>query len=188
MHTNLAPSALGILCRRVLVSALLLMMWQGAGQSAMGQPAGDAASDGQPTVAGLFGDFLHYARMGRFDLADATAGHLEACHFKAGLSAVMNLARQANGYFDTTAPFRSRKTDMDACGRAVNVCVQTVRTLTTLMAPFLPFSARKCLTMLRLGDDALAWDQAVVELPPGSPLAEPVILFKKLDAAELFEA
>ncbi|MCH7700068.1 MAG: methionine--tRNA ligase [Planctomycetes bacterium] len=122
------------------------------------------------------------------DAADATAGHLEACHFKAGLSAVMNLARQANGYFDTTAPFRSRKTDMDACGRAVNVCVQTVRTLTTLMAPFLPFSARKCLTMLRLGDDALAWDQAVVELPPGSPLAEPVILFKKLDAAELFEA
>ena len=118
--------------------------------------------------------------------ADETSRHLEDCHFKAGLAAVMHLARQANGYFDTTAPFRSRKTDMAACGRAINVCVQTVRTLTTLMAPFLPFSARKCLDMLRLGEEALTWDSALEELPPDAALAEPVILFKKLDAAELF--
>ncbi|MEE9294670.1 MAG: methionine--tRNA ligase [Phycisphaerae bacterium] len=80
----------------------------------------------------------------------AIGDDLERCRFKAGLSGVMQLARDANVYFDTTAPFRSRKTDMEACGRAINVCLQTVRTLTTLMAPFLPASAQKCLQMLHL--------------------------------------
>jgi methionyl-tRNA synthetase len=75
---------------------------------------------------------------------------------------------------------------MDACGRAINVCLQTARSLTTIMAPFLPFSAEKCLGMLQLGGDALRWASATDELPAGHALAPPQILFKKLDAAELF--
>jgi methionyl-tRNA synthetase len=120
--------------------------------------------------------------------AAAAARHLEDCHFKSALAEVMALARAGNVYFDTTAPFRSRKTDLEACGRAINVCVQTVRTLTTLMAPFLPFSARRCLAMLNLPVDALAWLSATEELPPGHALAEPQILFKKLDAPNLLGA
>jgi methionyl-tRNA synthetase len=117
----------------------------------------------------------------------ATGDFLEKCQFKAALGEMMNLARAGNGYFDTTAPFRTRKTDMDACGRAVNVCMQTVRTLTTIMAPFLPFSAGKCLEMLRLDQTALKWASATEELPAGHALAPARILFKKLDAAELFD-
>ena len=117
----------------------------------------------------------------------ATAEQLEGCHFKAALAEVMNLARAGNGYFDATAPFRSRKTDMAACGRAVNVCLQTVRTLTTVMAPFLPFSADKCLAMLNLERDALVWTKATEELPAGHRLGEAQLLFKKLDPGELFE-
>ena len=98
----------------------------------------------------------------------------------------MQLARDANGYFDTTAPFRSRKTDMEACGRAVNVCLQTVRALTTLMAPFLPNSAARCRQMLRMDESALDWASAGDLLPDGWELDEARILFKKLDAAELF--
>jgi len=60
-----------------------------------------------------------------------------------------------------------------------------VRTLTTIMAPILPFAAEKCLTMLRLGSDALAWDLATEELPAGHTLAPAQILFKKLDSDEL---
>ncbi len=118
--------------------------------------------------------------------ADAVAGDLERCRFKSALNHMMQLARDANGYFDATAPFRTRKTDMDACGRAVNVCLQTVRTLTTLMAPFLPASAARCRTMLNLDDDALAWTSAADRLPDGAPLAPPQLLFKKLDPDELF--
>ena len=76
---------------------------------------------------------------------------------------------------------------MNACGRAINVCMQTVRTLTTIMAPFLPVSAAKCLEMLRLDQAALRWASATEELPTGHALAPARILFKKLDAAELFD-
>jgi len=66
------------------------------------------------------------------------------------------------------------------------VCIQTVKALMTLMAPFLPFSAEKCLKMLNLDATALAWDQATVELAPGHALGEPVILFQKLDPKVVF--
>ena len=75
MHSNFARSARGILFGRWTFLALV-WVWVGAGQVAPGQTEGGAASDDPPTVGELFGDFLHYARMGRFDLADATAGQL----------------------------------------------------------------------------------------------------------------
>ena len=72
------------------------------------------------------------------------------------------------------------------CGVTINVCLQTVKALATLMAPFLPFSAVKVAEMLKLDDPSLPWQETMTELPAGHGLGEPVILFKKLDAAELF--
>lgn len=130
--------------------------------------------------------------------ADRMTDHLEAFRFKAALNEVMALARAANGYFDTKQPWKQRKEDLAGCGTTLNVCLQTVRALATLMGPFLPFSAAQCARMLRLEgfdgrqDDAdalqtvLPWAEATDELPAGKPLGEPVILFKKLDPAEVF--
>jgi len=117
---------------------------------------------------------------------DKVSAELEACRFRAALGAMMQLARDANGYFDATAPFRSRKTDMEACGRAINVCLQTARTLTTLMGPFLPRSAVICLDMLSLDDSAMVWSSAADPLGDGAVLGQPKILFRRLDAVELF--
>jgi methionyl-tRNA synthetase len=111
---------------------------------------------------------------------------LEACHFKAALAEVMALARAGNLYFDATKPFMSRKTDMAACGRAINICIQTCRTLTTIVAPFLPHTAEKCAAMLALPGNWRAWASATTAIPDGYKLGEPVILVKKLDPGELF--
>jgi methionyl-tRNA synthetase len=112
---------------------------------------------------------------------EKVGAELEGCRFKSAMGHVMQLARDANGYFDTTAPFRTRKTDMAACGRAVNVCLQTVRTLTTLMGPFLPASAAICLEMLRLDAGALCWSCATEPLADGAELGEPRLLFRRLE-------
>ena len=117
--------------------------------------------------------------------AAKTTEELEALHFRAALSEVMGLARAGNQYFDQTKPFLSRKTDMQACGRAINVCLQTARTLTTLIAPFLPHIADKCAGMLGLAEGWEAWSSATDQLPADHALGEPEILVKKLDAAEL---
>ena len=61
-----------------------------------------------------------------------------------------------------------------------------MRALTVLMAPFLPHSADRCAEMLRIDGDCLPWADATSELGAGHGLGEPMILFRKLDAAELF--
>ncbi|UCE59044.1 MAG: methionine--tRNA ligase [Phycisphaerales bacterium] len=120
------------------------------------------------------------------EAAARTAEELEGCHFKTALAEVMSLARAGNAYFDTTKPFMTRKTDMTACGRAINVCLQTARTLTTIVAPFLPFTADKCAAMLKLDEGYRTWASACDELPAGHSLGDPVILVRKLDPKELF--
>jgi len=117
---------------------------------------------------------------------DRTGADLEACRFKSGLNEVMGLARAGNGYFDATKPFLSRKTDMLACGRAINVCLQTARTLTTLIAPFLPHTAEKAAKMLNLAPGYESWPAATEELPAGHALGEAEILVKKLDPKDVF--
>jgi methionyl-tRNA synthetase len=115
-----------------------------------------------------------------------TATELENCRFKAALGEVMSLARAGNAYFDATKPFLSRKTDLATCARAINVCLQTCRTLVTLMAPFLPFMAQRSAEMLNLGESWQKWSSATAELPASHMLGEPVILVRKLDPKELF--
>lgn len=111
--------------------------------------------------------------------------HLEAFRFKAALGEVMSLARSANLYFDTKKPWIQRKDDLPGCGTSINVCIQTVKTLATLMAPFLPFSAAKCAQLLNI-NPALPWDEATRELPEGHPVGGPMILFKPLDPKVIF--
>ena len=118
------------------------------------------------------------------DIAKRTADALEECRFKTAQEEMMSLARAGNGYFDTTKPFKTRKTDMTECGTAINVCLQTVRTLTTIMAPFLPNIARKCREMLSLEDTAKAWNTACNALPDNHQLGEAEYLVRKLDPLE----
>ncbi len=122
----------------------------------------------------------------RTQAVDRTGDELEQCHFKAALAEVMAFARAGNGYFDATKPFMTRKTDMEACGRAINVCFQTARSLTTIIAPFLPTMADKCAKMLNIAGDWRAWSSATDELSRGHFLGTPEILVKRLNATELF--
>ena len=117
--------------------------------------------------------------------AAKTTECLEALRFKAALAEVMALARASNGYFDTKAPWKQRKEDLAGCATTINVCVQAVHALATLMAPFLPFSARKCADMLGLPDGTLRWDDATRELEHGHALGRPVILFRKIEPGSL---
>jgi methionyl-tRNA synthetase len=118
--------------------------------------------------------------------AERTTERLEGFRFKAALGEVMSLARASNGYMDTKQPWKQRREDLAACGVTINVCLQTVKALATLMNPFLPHSAQVCAEMLGIEAEELAWDRTANELPAGHRLGEPQILFKKLDAAELF--
>ncbi len=138
--------------------------------------------DGKAPAASSPGeaDQAQLARIGETH-AKVTA-ELEGFHFKAALGEVMALARAGNVYFDASKPWATRKTDLAACGTTIHVCLQTIRSLVTLMAPFLPHMAEKAVAMMNLGPDALAWERATDRLAAGHALREPAILVKKIEA------
>ncbi|MCP3982312.1 MAG: methionine--tRNA ligase [bacterium] len=125
-------------------------------------------------------DLEHLNRIGAH--AERVTEQLEAFHFKAALEEVMALARASNGYLDTKQPWKQRKEDMAACGTTLNICLQTVKALATLMAPFLPAMSEKCGEMLKV--QGFPWLEVGVELPPGHELGESGILVRKLEADE----
>ncbi len=115
-----------------------------------------------------------------------TESFLEQCRFKAALGSVMEIAREANTYFDRKQPWKQRKEDLAACGTTIYQCLHTVKTLATVAAPFLPFTADSILAQLDVPETTLQWDQALVPPEPGHALGKPEILFKKIEPDEAF--
>ena len=119
------------------------------------------------------------------DLQEKVTQELDANRFRDALQTAMAGVRDCNKYFDAKAPWKERKDDLARCGVTINVCLQSVRALGTLFAPFLPFAADKIQRMLALADDGLAWNRALDEIPAGRELGAPEILFRKLDPEEV---
>ncbi|MBI2424962.1 MAG: methionine--tRNA ligase [Candidatus Hydrogenedentes bacterium] len=128
---------------------------------------------------------------------DAIAEALENFRFRQALERFIDLGRKANVYFDTKAPWVSRKTDMERTATTLYVCCQIVNGLCHAMAPFLPNGAATLSTILGVtlpeggpegGEDG--WNAGKQTLPAGSPLQTPTVLFPKIDPdyiAELAE-
>ena len=137
---------------------------------------------------------------------DLVGSHLGARQFRAALSEAMDLARAGNRYLEVKAPWQQIKEDRAAAGTTLNVALQVINALKTLLAPFLPFASERLHRALgysspifgvqliqRVGEGERAHDVlqykseasegawAFGELPAGRPLSKPKPLFKKLD-------
>lgn len=118
---------------------------------------------------------------------------LELFHFRDGLSAVMDIAREGNRYMQDRAPWLVSKTqemqlehqkEIDNC---IHVCLQLAANLAILINPFLPFTATKICHMLKVVDRMLEWENAgsMKLVKPGYSLREPELLFRKIEDAEI---
>ena len=115
------------------------------------------------------------------------AAELEGYRFKAGLQRLMKLAQSANRYFDSAAPWKSRKTDMAACGTAISVCIELVDRLAALMYPFMPASAAKIEGFLGRDAAGLPRQWGALGAPPaaGTKLNKPEPLFRQVEKEEV---
>ncbi|MEM1093330.1 MAG: methionine--tRNA ligase [Bacteroidota bacterium] len=106
----------------------------------------------------------------------------------------MALARLGNKYFNDTAPWHTRKTDLRACGNTIHVSLQICAALAILAEPVLPFSMAKLRAMLNLtgtrssepkgAKDGIGWAEAgQAIMQAGHALGTPEILFRKIDDA-----
>jgi methionyl-tRNA synthetase len=99
----------------------------------------------------------------------------------------MSLAQETNRYLDEKSPWKTLKTDREACATALFVSLSAIATLKTLFYPFLPFSSEKLHQLLGFKGTAKDEGWGLHQLPAGQKLATPEPLFTKLDESVVAE-
>jgi methionyl-tRNA synthetase len=141
------------------------------------------------------------------DAFDAVGDAIAGSRFKLALNQGMGLAAQVNAYVSQQEPWKLATSDRERAGTVLNVALQAVADLTVLLSPFLPDSSAEARRLLGLSDDLVQfpevrhvgaggevhrvletakppagqWQQRLIE--PGTPLAAPTHLFRKLDTS-----
>ncbi len=166
----------------------------------------DFVAKNNDELVGTYGNFIHRVvtftqknfgeipKQGKLDDLDKKAINkiretskevdtsLYKCNFKKGLRASMNLAQFGNYYFDRKQPWTLIKSDKEACGTVLHICLKIVNALAVFMAPYLPFSSDKIWKILGHKESIhkVDWTAALEELSVGTILERPQPLFKKL--------
>ena len=115
-----------------------------------------------------------------------TGAYIDNFQMRQAVKEIMDLARFANKYFNDKEPWVTLKSDKAKCATTISLCLETIKTLSFLCEPILPFTSEKIRKMLNLKLDSRAnvWDNAgELTLEPGFRLNNPSILFKKIEDA-----
>ncbi len=118
---------------------------------------------------------------------------LELYRFREGLAEVIDLARKGNRYLQDNAPWSLSKTEemqlehqqrIDIC---LHLCLQLSANLAILVNPFLPFTAKKLCSMMKVVERMLDWENAgrIDLLKTNYPLGAPELLFRKIEDTEV---
>jgi methionyl-tRNA synthetase len=111
-------------------------------------------------------------------------GLIETFQMKRASQEAMNLARLGNKYFNDQEPWKTRKANVQRCANTLYVCAQMLSSLSILLDPLLPFSMEALHGMLSQTEplSSLAWEEGGrLRLKPGHAVAEPHILFAKIE-------
>nr|WP_299993813.1 methionine--tRNA ligase [uncultured Marinifilum sp.] len=117
-------------------------------------------------------------------LKEKVEKNLETYHFREALKEAMNLARLGNKYLADTEPWKVVKTDEERVKTIMNICLQISANLSTLLEPFLPFSAVKLREFLNI--ERLEWEnigENVIEA--GHQINKASLLFEKIEDATI---
>jgi len=131
-----------------------------------------------------------------------TENAIEAFHFRDGLFEVIDLARKGNKYLQEKAPWITAKELESSNARSagaglgetqklidncLHLCLQLTANLAILINPFLPYTAKKMLHLLKVVDKMLDWGNAgkLKLLSVGYSLRSPELLFRKIEDEEI---
>jgi methionyl-tRNA synthetase len=131
---------------------------------------------------------------------------LEEFRFREALFEVIDLSRKGNKYMQEKEPWKkatlvnseqstvnSESSPLTAhrsqqlIDNCLHLCLQLTANLAILVNPFLPFTAKKMLHMMKVVDKILDWDNAgsIKLLSVGYSLRAPEILFRKIEDKEI---
>ena len=106
---------------------------------------------------------------------------LEHFRFRDAQKEAMNLARIGNKYIADSEPWKVIKTDPDRVRTIIYISLQLTANLAIAFEPFLPFSSQRLRQMLNM--EQFSWEDlgSTCLLPAGKQLAEPDLLFSKIE-------
>jgi methionyl-tRNA synthetase len=171
-----------------------------------------ARNIGSIPAAGTLTDADHALLAATSGGFETVGGELARSKFKAGVNEAMRVIGEVNKYFSEQAPWKLRESDPDRMQTILHVTLQAVADAKTLLTPFLPRSSAAVNEMLggpgdwsglpRIEtvdeeggpsypvitgtyDSSFRWESRPIA--PGTPLAVPTPLFKKLDQSVVDE-
>ena len=101
--------------------------------------------------------------------------------FREAVQEGMQLARLANKYFTDSEPWKTRKTNVNACFNSLHVSIQVVAALSVLMEPVLPESMMILRRQIGL-EESIKWaDISSSMLSIGQSLRPASLLFQKIE-------
>ena len=107
------------------------------------------------------------------------------CRFKAAIAQAFALAQEANRYLDSTAPWKTIKTDRQDAATSLWVSIAVINCLKMALFPFLPFSSQRLHEFLgfdgKVEGEQWDYDSAVAAVQPGTAMRAPLPLYTKLD-------
>jgi len=132
------------------------------------------------------------------DIAD-TAGKVESLleqyKFRDALFEVIDLARKGNKYMQEKEPWKKvpkgeeiiSAENQQLIDNCLHICLQLTANLAILINPFLPFTARKMLHLMKVVEKMLDWENAgkMKLLSVGYSLRPPELLFRKIEDEEV---
>ena len=115
------------------------------------------------------------------DVKEKVEQYLNVFKFREAQKEAMNLARIGNRYITECEPWKVWKTDPKRVETILNISLQLVANLAIAFEPFLPFSSEKLRKMINMPN--FEWSQlgSTDLLKAGDQLAEPELLFEKID-------
>ncbi|HJU45531.1 MAG TPA: methionine--tRNA ligase [Chitinophagaceae bacterium] len=118
---------------------------------------------------------------------------LEQYKFRDTLFEVIDLSRKGNKYMQEKEPWIvAKRLSEDASAQklidnCLHICLQLTANLAIFINPFLPFTAKKMLYMMKVVDKILDWENggSMKLLSVGYSLREPQLLFRKIEDEEI---
>ena len=115
------------------------------------------------------------------DVKEKVEAYLEIFKFREAQKEAMNLARIGNKYIAETEPWKLWKTNPKRVETILYISLQLVANLSIAFEPFLPFSSKKLREMINMTEYNWSELGSTDLLPAGKQLAEPELLFDKID-------
>lgn len=114
------------------------------------------------------------------------ASSIERYRFREALGELMNVARLGNKYLADEEPWKMVKTDPERVKTQMYVALQIATALGILSEPFLPFTAKKMVNILK--NDLISWEKVSKSselVKPGHQIGQAEILFAQIDDTEI---